>query len=374
MGQLRGTRRFGGLIVVAAVACAGVIAAVGLGQVPGKSAYEIADLRALEDAFIDLADKVRPSVMAVRTYRTATDNEERPITIPVSHGSGVVVGSDGYILTNNHVLDDANLIAVVDNTGVQHEATIVEADPRSDLAVLKIPADGLTEVKWGDVDSLRVNQWAFACGNPFGLGNLDGNVSVTYGVVSALGRQLTHRLARDGVEYYGNLIETSCAINPGSSGGGLFNLSGELIGIVTAIETTSGVNEGHGFAIPVDRPVRRVIDSLKSGQRIRYGYMGVRVSDVPQSALVRTRERARGAMIDNVDLKNGPADLAGLKAGDIVVSFDGTPIQNSDHLVRLVGFTPAGTEATVVFRRNGAERTTRVKLADRLEAMGFGDE
>jgi S1-C subfamily serine protease len=220
--------------------------------------YELADLKALEQAFTDLAKEVRPSVVAIRCYQVhATDRTDPPLVkLPISQGSGFIIDAAGYIATNNHVIEGADMFSVVLNNGLAYDATFVQKDDRSDLAVLKIDAEGLTPVRMGDLSEVRVNQWAFACGNPFGLAfDNAGKSSITYGVVSALGRQMTDRLTADPTKhYYGNLVETSATINPGNSGGPLFNIAGEVIGVVTAIETSTGVSEGHGFAIPTARP------------------------------------------------------------------------------------------------------------------------
>jgi serine protease Do len=199
---------------------------------------------------------------------------------------------------------------------------------------------------------------------------------MTYGIVSGLGRDLTDRLVTSRPEaalrYYGNLIETSAAINPGSSGGPLFNLNGQVIGIVTAIETSSGVSQGHGFAIPIDGSIRRVIDHLSQGEAIRYGFLGVNVTDpgdrtAPQ--FVRGRMH-RGAMISSIILPDGPAARAGLLPNDVVIEFGGVAIENPDHLIRLVGFSPVGTETDITFLRKQVLHKARVTLADRFEAIG----
>jgi serine protease Do len=340
--------------------------------------YEVADLKALERTFVQLAETIRPSVVAVRTYqaRDAGDVDGRSVLRPFSQGSGFVIGPDGYIATNRHVIADADIIYVVLNSGLRFEGIVVQADPRSDLAVLKIDAEGLAAVRFGDLSGLKINQWVFACGNPFGLANDDGRTSVAYGAVSALGRQMTHRLVGGSdVEYYGNMIETTAAINPGSSGGPLFNLNGEVVGVVTAIETTSGANEGHGFAIPIDKHTRRILDLLKDGQTVRYGFLGVQVRDVdsPASRLVVDSRVHRGALVHSIDFRDGPAARAGLKPDDIVIEYDGVAIEDFDHFVRLVGFTPVGTEVPVTFLRGGVKRTTVVTVGDRAELIGRAD-
>jgi len=348
------------------------LSARGSGHPPDR--YDLADLKALEKAFTDLARKVRPSVVAIRTYRVRKPGDrDTLVKLPFSQGSGFVIDASGFIATNRHVIDGADLIDVILDNGLHHDAEVVKYDERGDLAVLKVSTTDLTPVRFGDAANVKVNQWAFACGNPFGLANADGRASITYGVVSAVGRQMTDRLpGNDQVHYYGNLIETSAAINPGSSGGPLFNIDSEVIGIVTAIESASGVNEGHGFAIPIDKNTRGILDTLKAGKDVRYGFLGVTVDDVavPDSRQVADSGRLRGARITGINPSNGPAAAAGLKPADIIIEFDGTPVESSDHLVRLVGYTPVGSEVTVTYLRRQVKRKATVIVTDRFETRG----
>jgi serine protease Do len=334
-----------------------------------SSKYSIGDMKALESSFVQLSDTVRPSVVAIRAYQVRAGKEaDTRLKVPVSQGSGFIIDSDGFIATNMHVIDSGHVLSVTLYDGTTYDATLVQKDERADLAVLSIDAKHLPAIRWGDAARVRVNQWAFACGNPFGLANRSGQPSITYGVVSALGRDMTERIAEDtNIHYYGNLIETSAAINPGSSGGPLFNLDGEAIGVVTAIQTSTGVNEGMGFAIPIDVNTRRILEKLKRGEAVRYGYLGVGVDDVeaPTSARVADMRRVRGARITKVEPSNGPAALAGLSPDDVVIEFNGTPIENRDHLIRVVGFTPVGTEATVKYLRKHVERKATLKVVDR---------
>ncbi len=338
--------------------------------------YRLADLKALEEAFVKLAEQVRPGVVAIQTYyvHNADPNSRNRVKMPVSRGSGLVIDSEGYIATNRHVLEEANAFAVILDNGQRFDAAVAGTDPRSDLAVIKIDAGGLTPVRFGDLEQVAVNQWAFVVGNRFGLAVGSGHPSVTFGVVSALDRDMTRQLAGgSALPYYGNLIETSAAINPGSSGGPLFNVDGEVIGIVTAIETGSHVSEGAGFAIPINGNTRRILDQLKKGKSVRYGFLGVEIRDAPSR---RTRHVVPTHAYPGVELRrinppDGPAGVAGLLPGDILIEYDGVPVENVNHLVGLVNFSPVGTEVTVTYLRKRVKRKTAVTIGDRYELLGI---
>ncbi len=334
-------------------------------------AYEKPDLKALESAFVDLAEKVAPCVVAVQTYRFRNFGGEstRLVKMPLSKGSGMIISSNGLILTNDHVVDGAQAITVSMHNGATYDAELLQGDVRSDLAVLKIDEKHLKPIEFADFEQVRVGQWAFAAGNPFGLALSDGRPSVTYGTVSALERQLTNRLREPGRDsYYGNLIETSTSINPGNSGGPLFNVDGEVIGVICAVETYNGESKAHGFAIPADRNVQRIVESLSKGEPYMYGFMGVLVRDPGRNtARSFVRENGyRGAMIDEILIKNGPADKADLRPNDVIIEFDGIPVRDTDHFVRLVSFAPVGMAAEVKYVRRNVERLTTVVLGDRF--------
>ncbi len=344
-----------------------------------RSKYELADLKALEQAFVELAEKARPGVVAIRTYNMRRPGDENTmVKVPSNQGSGFIIDPAGYIATNRHVVDGADSITVIVENNRRFDAVVVQSDVRGDLAVIKIDAHGLSPVRFGDISKVKVNQWAFACGNPFGLANLDGLASMTCGVISALGRQMTDRLPEnDRDHYYGNLIETSAPINPGSSGGPLFNIDGEVIGVVTAMESSSGVSEGHGFAIPIDKNILGVIETLKAGREVRYGFLGVSVDDVEPSDVRQVADtgRARGAKVTGVNPADGPAGLAGLKPADIIIEYNGTPVEGKDHLVRLVGYTPVGTETTLTYLRRQVTRKATVRITDRpVRIASLGNE
>lgn len=347
-------------------------AAQGQSQLPKQ--YKLADLKVLQKSFVKLAEDLRPSVVAVHSYQIPdpTDVHGRWLRIPVSQGSGFVIDRDGYIATNQHVLEEANAFTVILDNGLKYDASVVARDGRSDLAVLKIEAKGLTPVRWGNLSKVRVGQWTFAVGNPFGLANDHGRMSVTVGTVSQLNRDLTRRLiGSSNSRYYGHLIESSSAINPGHSGGPLFNIDGEVIGIITAIETSSGVSEGAGFAIPVDHNTRHILDTLKRGEQVRYGFLGVQISDTdPHTSDRRILPRRvySGAEI-SVLVSDGPAAKAGLKSGDVVVEVDGVAVESADHLVRLVSFAPVGKRLSITFIRRNVKRKAVVTLADRRDFL-----
>ncbi len=343
-------------------------------ELPGK--YRVADLKVIEKAFIAVADSVQPSVVAIRTFLVNDPNniDARFPGISISQGSGFLVSDDGYIATNRHVLEEANHFKVTLHNGLQYSATLVESDPRNDLAVLKIEAEGLTPVVWAENKNIKVGQWTVAVGNPFGLANRVGRPSVTFGTVSSLGRNMTARLAKDrSIQYYGNLIETSSTINPGSSGGPLFNIDGKMIGIVTAIETSSGVSEGAGFAIPANENIHRVISTLKKGVLPRYGFMGIKLKNIVaktvSSEVIKSRIY-KGTEIESITTADGPAALAGLKPRDVIIEVNGQTVEDSDHLVRLVSFSTVGSKMAITYLRHNVKRKTTVTLGDRYKMLG----
>ncbi len=320
------------------------------------------DLKTLQKSFAGIAEEVRASVVAIRTYRG--------MRALYSQGSGMVFRSNGYILTNYHVIEGATRIRVVLHNGIEYAASVMQRDERSDLAVIKIEEQGLQAAPFGDLNNVRVGHWTFAVGNPFGLSNFTGSTSFSVGNVSSIGRDLSDELDGSQSRYYGNLIETSAAINPGNSGGPLFNIDGEVIGIVSAIETRSGVNEGVGFAIPISQRTLRIIEKLASGEEVRYGYLGVQIAESDAKRFHRVRDRhVRGARVDAV-IRGGPADRAGLRGDDIIVSFDGEPIESRDHLVRVIGGVLPRTEIDIRYVRNGRQQRTRATVDDRQVAMG----
>jgi len=368
------TRRIGQLSLVLISALVIWHAPTAQAELPEK--YRVADLKVIENAFVAVADSVRPSVVAIKTFlvNDPKNIDARFPGISISQGSGFIVSDDGYIATNRHVLEEANHFRVTLHNGLQYSATLVESDPRNDLAVLKIEAEGLSPVVWAENNNVKVGQWTVAVGNPFGLANKAGRPSVTFGTVSSLGRNMTARLAKDSsIQYYGNLIETSSTINPGSSGGPLFNIDGKMIGIVTAIETSSGVSEGAGFAIPANENIHRVISTLKKGVLPRYGFMGITLKNTVAKTVSREVIKSRiyrGTEIESITTADGPAALAGLKPRDVIIEVNGQSVEDSDHLVRLVSFSTVGSKVDITYLRHNVKRKTTVTLGDRYKMLG----
>ncbi|MFV0280746.1 MAG: DegQ family serine endoprotease [Rhodoblastus sp.] len=274
-----------------------------------------------------------------------------------SLGSGFVIDPSGIVITNNHVIQDATEVYVVFTDGKKLKAEVVGKDAKVDVAVLKVkPEKPLTAVKFGDSDKARVGDWVMAVGNPFGLGG-----SVTAGIVSARNRNIDSGP-------YDNYIQTDAAINKGNSGGPLFNMDGEVVGINTAILSPSGGSIGIGFATPANT-VKPIIEQLQQFGETRRGWLGVRIQNVDDSiAESLSLGKARGALIAGVDDK-GPSKPAGLKVGDVIVKFDGKTVDQSRDLPKIVAATPIGKEVDVVVVRDGKETTKTVKLG-RLEDGG----
>ncbi len=271
-----------------------------------------------------------------------------------SLGSGFIVDTSGIVVTNNHVIADADEINVIMNDGTKIKAELVGVDKKTDLAVLKFkPAKPLVAVKFGDSDKLRLGEWVIAIGNPFSLGG-----TVTAGIVSARNRDISSGP-------YDNYIQTDAAINRGNSGGPLFNLDGEVIGVNTLIISPSGGSIGIGFAVP-SKTVAGVVDSLRQFGELRRGWLGVRIQQVTDEiAESLSIKPPRGALIAGVEDK-GPAKPAGIEPGDVVVKFDGKDIKEPKDLSRVVADTAVGKEVDVVIIRKGAEETRKVTLG-RLE-------
>lgn len=268
-----------------------------------------------------------------------------------SLGSGFITSDDGYILTNYHVVDGADQIIVRMNDRREFVADVIGKDERSDIALIKIDAEGLPAVKIGDSKNLKVGEWVLAIGSPFGFDH-----SVTAGIVSAKGRNLPS-------ENYVPFIQTDVAINPGNSGGPLFSLDGEVVGINSQIYSRSGGFMGLSFAIPIEMAMD-VADQLKARGRVSRGWLGVLIQDM-NTDLAESfgLDRPRGALVARV-LPNSPSESAGLQVGDVILEFNGTKIHTSSELPPLVGRSNVDEPAKVKILRNGKERTVKVNIGE----------
>jgi len=277
-------------------------------------------------------------------------------------GTGFILSPDGYIVTNNHVIDGADEVIIKMRDGTEHEAKVVGADPKLDVALLKINSKHLKAVKLADSDKLRVGDWVVAIGNPFGL-----QQTVTAGIVSAKGRVI-------GSGPYDDFIQTDAAINPGNSGGPLFNRRGEVVGINTAIFSRSGGNNGIGFAIPINL-ARSVLDELRENGHVTRARLGVHITDVNKETMqalgLKNRE---GALVPQIEAGSA-ADKAGILPGDVIVSIDGERIQKAHDLpIRVARHTP-GDKVKIGLIRDGKSKTINVILeAMQDENIAQGDE
>ncbi|MBL0945401.1 MAG: Do family serine endopeptidase [Hydrogenophaga sp.] len=349
------------------------------------AAQSAPSVRGLPD-FTDLVDMVGPSVVNIRTLeRSAGRNAQggapdedmleffRRFGIPIPPGavprtprqqpgpdgggearprgvgSGFVLSADGFIMTNAHVVDGADELVVTLPDKREFKARVVGADTRTDVAVVKIEATGLTPVKFGDVNRLRVGEWVMAIGSPFGLEN-----TVTAGIVSAKQRDTGDYLP---------FIQTDVAINPGNSGGPLINMRGEVIGINSQIYSRSGGFQGISFAIPIDEAVR-VSNELRATGRVTRGRIGVRIDQVSKEVAESLGlSQAKGALVRGVE-PDSPAAKAGVEPGDIILKFDGKEIDKSVDLPRMVGNTRPGSRSTMTVLRRGAQRELSVVVAE----------
>ena len=271
-----------------------------------------------------------------------------------SLGSGFILDNEGYVLTNNHVVEGADEVKVKLADGKESKAKVIGRDPKTDLALIKIDADkSLVPLPLGDSDKLEVGDWVVAIGNPFGLGN-----TVTAGIVSAKYRQI-------GMGSYDNFIQTDASINPGHSGGPLINTAGEAVGINSAIFSQSGGSIGIGFAIPVNI-AKSLLPQLKQGKVTR-GWLGVMIQKItPDLREKLNLKDERGALVADV-VPGGPADKAGIKRGDVILGFNGKEIRESSQLPYLVGSTPVGQVTTVDVIRKGEKQSFEVKIAELKE-------
>ncbi|WP_422929871.1 trypsin-like peptidase domain-containing protein [Singulisphaera sp. PoT] len=338
------------------------------------SAFAQTEAESLSTSFRTAARRVLPGVVSVRTVGGLRGFDAPPVIrpfgfgnrdfnpsemmpkAPQSSGSGFVINaSKGFILTNDHVVQDAARVVVVLHDGRERPVSQIRRDPKSDLALLIIDPKGLTQVDWGDSNALDTGDWVLAIGQPFGLSG-----TVTAGIVSGKGREI-------GMAMYEDLIQTDAAINPGNSGGPLVNLKGEVVGINTAMKSTKGGNEGIGFAIPAARAQRVMADLAESGS-VRRSYIGVNIGPLDRQSEGRVDQP--GAVMVTGLSENSPATEAGLRVGDILLQLDGKPIEGSNWLQSTIEITPVGQPVTLSIDRGG-ERLD-VKVVPKAQPEFFG--
>jgi serine protease Do len=340
-----------------------------------------ANVLAGSTGFADLAERLLPTVVNISTSQTLkrrpdeqkqqqqqppqgtpfddffknfTDRENRPRRVQ-SLGSGFIIDAGGYVVTNNHVIDGADEITVVLDDGDEMKATLVGKDEKTDLALLKVNSKTpLPTAKMGDSDKARVGEWVMAIGDPFGLGG-----TVTTGIISARNRDIN-------AGPYDDFIQTDAPINRGNSGGPLFNMYGEVIGVNSAIYSPTGGSVGIGFAIPINA-AKNIITQLKDTGIVRRGWLGVRIQQVTDElAETLGLDKGRGALIAGMD-KEGPAQKAGLQNGDVVLTFDGRPVADNRALPRMVAEAPIGKTVDVEILRRGQKRSMPVTVARLVE-------
>lgn len=340
----------------------------------------------LESAFIQVADKIGPAVVSISTVHTQkfsrrgmspfeNDDTFRQFfkdffgDMPEQEfqqrglGSGFIIDTDGYILTNQHVVEGADKIEVTLSDGRKFPAKVKGQDMRSDLAVLKINAKDLHALELGDSDAVKIGQFSIAAGNPFGIA---AKPTITVGVISALNRQLPRTQRRD--RDYSDLIQTDAAINPGNSGGPLVDVDAKVIGINVAILSTTGGYQGIGFAIPVNT-AKRVLSDLIQGKKILYGWLGINVQDLDEDLAKQFGlSETKGVLVAKIQPET-PAEKAKMKSGDIIKTFDGKNVENVRELLKLVGRAPIGKKVKVGILRDKKNMVLEVEIAARPEEM-----
>jgi serine protease Do len=344
-----------------------------LPQVPAPTIPAARPLQDLSESFAAVAEHVKPSVVYIRSQRTERAAPQRvppgmerffprfrqQPEIEQGSGSGFLVSRDGYILTNNHVVEGAEQVTVRLLDRREFKAKVVGSDPNTDVAVLKIDASNLPPMALGNSDDARVGEWVLAIGNPLGEGL---TFTVTSGIVSAKGRAL-NGLPRAGQGSIQDFIQTDAAINPGNSGGPLVSVRGEVIGINSAIASETGFYSGYGFAIPINL-ARTVMNQLIESGKVHRAALGVSIAEVTLTDAEYVGLPAiRGVVVKDIPSDDSPARAAGIEAGDIIVAVDGKPVEYVGQLQQIIGFRKPGEVVKVeVARKGGARKTIDVKL------------
>jgi serine protease Do len=340
-------------------------AAGGVNPPPSEvHAVSTLDLTGLQSQFGQVVDRVAPSVVAISASCTPIEGDEVLRTEALNPqkldaflskttrtvGTGFFIDSDGFILTNEHVICEAEQLWVTTDDRRVYPAIVIGSDPRADLAVLKIPAAGVPVVKMAKPGEVKRGQWTIAIGNPYGMA-AEGEMAMSVGVVSAIERSLPKLSSKEG-RLYSNLIQTTAEINPGNSGGPLFNLAGEVIGINTAVILPQKQTNGIGFAIPVTEIFLAHIEQLKAGREIVYGFLGVTVIDPTAQELRRAgAPDGSGARIEVIEPKS-PAENTNLKKNDVIVAVNGTPVLDSDAFIRVIGHSKVDEPAKLTLFRD----------------------
>lgn len=379
MESTRWHNRMPRAVAIPAVFALGAVAAIGLRGNAGQPSAPVqppAQAITMQNSFEQVADKLRPSVVFIQSrqnvkspilFHQGQDDGNGGFVFPfqggpgqqfrmmppayprkaVASGSGVIVRGDGYILTNDHVVDGADKVTVRLQDGREFVGQ-VRRDFKSDLAVIKIPANNLPAAEIGDSDKVRIGQWAIAFGSPFGLSD-----TMTVGVISSLHRQEAIGEGTDG-RFYSSLIQTDASINPGNSGGPLVDIYGRIVGVNVAIESPSGTNAGIGFAIPANT-AKYIVDQLITKGSVTRGYLGL----VPVTPTYAEKQRygvRDGAVVKAVD-DNTPAQRAGFQVGDVIERFNGKPVADDAALRDMVARSQPGTRVDVVVKRDGSEKS-----------------
>lgn len=333
--------------------------------------------------FVDMVERIRPSIVSIYTTKSVSirqnpffhffrDMPQDELHAPRERkqhglGSGIIISEDGYIITNNHVIDDVDELMVKMIDGTEYNAEIVGTDASTEIGLIKIKAKNMPVAVLGNSDKIKIGEWVMAIGNP-----LDLTSTVTAGIVSALNRQIDINRGKDGVNPIENFIQTDAAINPGNSGGALINLNGEVIGVNTAIASRTNYYMGYGFAVPINI-AKSVVDDLKKYGEVKRGYLGVLIAAVdPVTAKGVDLDKPRGVFITGV-MDGSAADKADIRAGDVVLSVNGKDVNQPNELQAIVGTHNPGEKVTLKIWRNGKEKTIRVTLESRTEDTNIAE-
>ncbi len=339
----------------------------------------VQSLADLNQAFVRIAETATPSVVTIYT-ETRIDRPSPFFSGPFAElfnlpkqqggngareirhglGSGVIVTADGYILTNNHVIDGVDTISITTSDNRRIPAKVVGSDPRTDIAVLKVQAGGLKPISIGDSDRLKVGEWVMAIGSPIRESLAR---TVTHGIVSAKGR------ANVGLAEYEDFIQTDAAINPGNSGGALININGELVGINTAIASRTGGFEGVGFAVPSNMANKVLTELVKSG-KVSRGYLGITIQDIDEKLARGLNVKEREGVLVGTVVERSPAAKAGIRTGDVILEFNGRKVSSAVELRNAIAVQSPGSTANLVINRDGATRALPVRLEELADKPG----